>query len=146
RYVGSITKGPAEIQAEYTAHNFVDGSTDLKLPLAGIVVREAQLDGAPAYPSAMPGGGYVVQVKRRGLHKIMVRFLVNLTEQGAEGELRFKVPEVAQSGLILEMPQEARHVQVIQCLGSHRISESAKSTLLEADLGRVKTIQVRWRR
>jgi hypothetical protein len=148
RYGGVVANGAAEFQAEFQAHAFGEEPAVLPVPLDGVELREASLDGAAAYPLALaaPQAGYSVSIKGRGRHSLRLRFNVPLQGTADDPELRIKgVPELVQSQLTLSVPAGAQYLHAVFGQGAERVTADAGATRLEADLGRVKTLQVRWR-
>jgi hypothetical protein len=147
RYEGAIANGVADFQAEFQAYCFTNEASGLTLPLGGVELREAVLDGNAAYPTTVspPQNGYVLRVQGRGAHTVRVHFTVRIPGLGEDRDLRFTIPELVQSQLTLLAPEGARYLQVIFGRGAQRISPDPKGVRVEADLGRVSTLQVHWR-
>jgi hypothetical protein len=147
RYEGRVVRGVAEFEAEFQAHCFGEEAS-LTVPLAGVELLDALLDGAVAYPVALTPQqvGYAFPVKGRGSHTLRLRFSVRLPAGGDERELRFGVPELLASRLTLTAPGEVQYLHAVGGRGAQRVAAGASGTRLEADLGRVGTVQVRWRR
>jgi hypothetical protein len=146
-YEGSAASGSADLKAVFQAYCFGDEPVPLVLPLWGVELRAALLDGAAAYPVTLPApqSGYTLRLKGPGVHKIELQFTVRLAA-GREGqELRCTVPELTQSRLRLTVPAGARYLQAVFGRGAQRVTNDAAGVHLEADLGRVNTLQVRWR-
>jgi hypothetical protein len=147
RYEGRLNNGAAEFQAEFAAYSFVDGTSVLTLPLDGIELQEALLDGRPAYPvAALPAqSGLSMKVIGRGHHKVQLRFSVRLSVDSDNRDLHFAIPEVAQSQLILTVPDGAKYLHNVFGRGAQRLTHDGKGITLRADLGRVNAVQVQWR-
>src|SRR5262249_54826400 len=60
-------------------------------------------------------------------------------------ELRFNIPDLLQNRLVLRASSGARDLQVVMGTGAQHVWADGRTTLLEADLGRVKNVFVRWR-
>jgi hypothetical protein len=73
-----------------------------------------------------------------------LRFAVRVGGTGDDRELRFTIPELAQSQLLLIAPAGAKYLQDVLGQGAQRVTPDAKGVHLEADLGRPKAVQVRW--
>src|SRR5262249_29690079 len=147
RYDGRVVRGVAEFEAEFQAHCFGEEGT-LTVPLAGVELLDALLDGAAAYPVALAPQqvGYALPVKGRGSPPLRLRFSVRLSAGGDERELRFGVPELLASRLTLTVPGDAQYLHAVGGRGAQRVVADAAGTRLEADLGRVGSVQARWRR
>src|SRR5439155_18079868 len=121
-----------------------DEPPPLVLPLTGVQLRDAKLDGAPAFPRAA-GDRYAVAVRGRGPHTLEVAFAAPCPGPGDDRELRFGVPEVAASRLTLTAPAGATHLQALSWRGAQRVETDDGGPRLDVDLGRVNVVHVRWR-
>src|SRR5262249_53493510 len=147
RYEGKVTPARAEFQADLHAYAFQEQAAPLTLPFGGSDLQEVQLDGQPAYPVTLapPQAGYSVRVKGRGLHKVQLRFSVALPETTEDLELRCIIPELALSHLQLTLPASASYASALFCKGGQHVEVDGAGVHVEADLGRVNMLQVRWR-
>lgn len=146
-YEGRVVADSAQFEATFRVHNFAPDEeiTRLTLPLAGIQLQEALLDGAAAFPRAVraPVEGYVLEVKGHGMHTVVLRFAVPVSGSVGERELRCTIPELAQSRLVLGLPSGTRFVDTP---GGHGLQTIAgEPPQLQTDLGRTATLHVRWR-
>lgn len=146
-YEGTVAGGSADFQASFHIHCFAEERTTLALPLGGVELQEALLDGSPAYPEALPApqNGYALKVQGRGAHTVSVHFVARIPGSGEEQDLRFTIPELAQSQVTLRAPPGARYLQAVFCRGAQHITSAPTGVRLEADLGRVGTFHVHWR-
>jgi hypothetical protein len=147
-YEGRADNQTAQIEARFPVHCFNDEPTSLFLPLANVQLLDALLDGAAAHPVAvrLPRDGYTIDIKGKGSHSITVRFAVPLPGTTEDRELRFGIPELPRSRLALDVPAGAGYLMVVEARGTQRVTVDERSTHLEADLGAVGSIRVRWRR
>jgi hypothetical protein len=145
-YEGTVANGSAEFTAVMRSLSFTAEPCTLKLPFGGIELQEAFLDGAIAYPEALPlpQAGYSLRLTGKGPHTIRLRFTVPVAQTGEDHELRFAIPELVQSQLRLTAPAAAKYLQDVQGQGAQRLRSDSKSVHLEVDLGRAKVVQVRW--
>src|SRR5262249_49877731 len=60
-------------------------------------------------------------------------------------ELRFGVPEVPSARLVFVAAGPPRQLQAVGRVGSQKLSAEKNPATLEADIGGVKAVQVRWR-
>jgi hypothetical protein len=144
RYDGTVVGGQARFTAVLRLHSFADDPPPLPLPLTGVQLREAKLDGAPAFLRAA-GDRYLVPVRGRGPHTLEVAFAAPCPAAGDDRELRFGVPEVPTSHLALTGPAGATRLQALSWRGAQRVDEDGGRPRLDADLGRVGAVHVRWR-
>jgi hypothetical protein len=147
-YEGRADNQTAQLEARFVVHSFSDDATSVLLPLSNVQLVDALLDGAAAHPVAvrLPREGYTVDVKGRGTHSIVVRFSAPLPGAAEDRELRLGIPELARSRLSLEVPAGAGYLQAIEARGAQRVSAGDRGTRLEADLGALSSVRVRWRR
>jgi hypothetical protein len=147
KYEGTVANGTADFQAEFQVHCFTEDRALLALPLAGVELQEAFLDGSAAYPAALaaPQTGYGIALEGRGLHTIRIHFLARLVGTGEDREVRFSIPELAQNQLSFLAPVTARYLRALSGRGAQQIHADPKGVRLEADLGRLATLAVHWR-
>jgi hypothetical protein len=147
RYQGTFKGSTAEFQAELECYNFAGKST-LFIPLDGVDLKDgAFLDGQPVFPVAVqaPQPGYALPLAAKGFHKLNLEFSVRLTGAGPNKELRFSIPQLAQSHLELTLPKTFQEVQAGNALGEQRLTPKGDMQTLHAQVGRENTVQVRWR-
>ncbi len=155
RYTGTADGVIADVRAEYQVYNPSDGIASLVLPLPGVRLRKALLDGAPvtlthrrAIPPRFPEV-YLVEVAGQGFHRLTLRFAVDVNARGEELDVRWNIPEVIQTRLDFEISGPATFARAVAHWGTFVTSgvksSSSPMTRLEADLGRVTNIHLRWR-
>ncbi|MBY0522421.1 MAG: hypothetical protein K2R98_03445 [Gemmataceae bacterium] len=147
-YEGKADHQNAQFEARFQVHCFSEEASTLLLPLGGVQLTEALLDGAATHPVAVrpPREGYSIEVKGRGSHSVLVRFSVPLAATGDDRDVRFTIPELPRNRLLLDVPPGAGYLQVAEVRGAQRVISDDKTARLEADLGAVGTVRVRWRR
>jgi hypothetical protein len=146
-YEGKVDGRTVNFEARFDIHAFADEPAALTVPLGGVQVAEALLDGAPANPVALKTGkeGFTLDIRGRGSHSLVVRFTVPLPG-GDEREFRINVPELPRSRLTLEVPAPAGHLHAVDAHGAQRVTVQNQVARLEADLGAVGLVRVRWRK
>src|SRR5262249_2648836 len=142
-YEGRVSGGLARLKATLDVSCFTDGPAVLALPLTGVQLGEALLDGAAALPRA-EGDRYQVPVQGRGSPSLELAFTVPCPDVGDDRELRFGIPESLLSRLTLVAPAGATHLQTLAWRGAQTVAEEAGRPRLDVDLGRVGTVHVRW--
>jgi hypothetical protein len=147
RYEGRIDNLTAQFEAHFRVHNFAadEQLSPLTLPLGGVQLQEALLDGAAASPRTLPGArpGFLINVKGRGGHVVVLRFTVPVSELAEDRELRFAIPGLVQSQLVLDLPAGARYADTVGGVGAQSLKRDPLQ--LSADLGRAAALHVRWR-
>jgi hypothetical protein len=159
QYEGTVNGVQAEIKAEYRVRCFADQPSVLNLPLSSsqpnepLQLKEALVDGAPAYPDALkaPQTGYAIKLKDRGVHVVMLRFSVP-TGSDEERNVRVNIPEVHQSRVQFEAPAGARYLHSVVGRGRQTTTPELapnapadRPLRLEVDLGRNTLLHLRWR-
>lgn len=142
-YTGQIDGQTARLQGRFEIECFAEGPAVLSLPLTGVVLRDALLDGVPAYPRAA-GDRYTVVVNGRGRHVLELNLQAPVGGTAEDKEIRFGGPEVLQSALTLDLPAGARLPHAVGRRGAQTVTDAGGRPRLEADLGRTAGILVRW--
>jgi hypothetical protein len=153
-YEGTATAAGVDFQAEFSVYCLGPEAATVTLPLGGVQLREALCDGAAAQLQhftrpgvAAPLEGYTLEVKGKGLHTVRMRFTVSVTAKGDDRDLKFTIPELAQSRLTLTTPATTHHLQVLGYRGALRPTPGTngqQGSHVEIDLGRIGAIHARW--
>jgi hypothetical protein len=144
-YDGRADETVARFTAKFTAVALDDGEPVAALPLADARLERVRVNGKPAHPTAVRPDLYTVPLPGRGRHEIEVAFAVPVGLAGPEREVRFGVPEVPASRLTFAAPGSARQVLVTGRVGGRQLSTDPNAVRVEADLGGVRAVQLRWR-
>lgn len=144
-YVGRVEEGFARVVASYVVYAFRDGETTIDLPLSEARLERAMVDGKPALPVVAKADLYTVTVAGRGRHEIEVRFAVPVATTGPEREVRFGVPEAPDSRIHFAAPTSARQLLVVGRQGDQKTTNEKDAVRLEAGLGAIRTVHLRWR-
>lgn len=142
-YEGRIVDETAEFDAQFVLQSFGEKPASFVLPLSGIQLREALLNGKPAYPKAA-GERYIFEVSGAGRHTLSIRFIVP-TSGVVEREVRFAIPELAFGTLAFETPVGSSDLQALTARGMQRVEPRPNGLRLHADLGRTASVLLRWR-
>jgi hypothetical protein len=147
-YTGEVRNGEdlARFEARLSAQSFGDDQAELPLPLAEVQLDDLFLDGKPVTPAALTGQlGYRVKIEGPpGPHVLTGHFRVPVRARGDDRELRFVAPRLAQSRLVLTVPDGSRYLRGLARQG--KASLDARGTRLEVELGRVGApLQFAWR-
>jgi hypothetical protein len=165
RYDGKVVDTHAEFRAEWTAFNPGEEPARLVIPLGGVKLEEARLDGAPAQPVHVTDGeagahkpqngalareAYAIDLKGKGAHSVQFRFVATVQGAGEVRDLQIRIPELTQNRLTFTAPAGAEFLyapgsrgrQLVTPLGD---SKAVKGLRLETDLGQTNSIHVRWR-
>jgi hypothetical protein len=150
-YEGRLLGEEAEFEAKLLVQSFEDNPVTLALPFTDVRLQgDAMLDGARAFLVAAPPGqpGLVLKVEKPGAHVLVLHFRASVTANGAERELRFRVPRAPQSQLALAVPAGATSFQALVrqgSLGTQAAPAGTTGTRYAIELGRVDAPLVcRW--
>jgi hypothetical protein len=148
-YRGEVAGVAATFDAAFEAFSPAEGPAPLTLTLDGVYLEgDVLVDGARALPAALPAPqpGFAVPLQGAGRHKVELRFVVSVTEEGGGRAVRFGAPRAIQSHLHLTLPPTATAVQALVKHGEQQVTAGAGgSVVLDAELGRVAApLHVRW--
>jgi hypothetical protein len=137
----------AQLEAVFQAHSFTPDAAPLTLPLGGVQVEDALVDGVrvlPTLPGGAAGAGYNVRLEGAGPHVVSVSFRVPVQSANGDCDLQFSVPRLAQNRLTLTVPEGALYLQALVKQGARKLEENGRQ--LEVELGRVAApLHFRWR-
>ncbi|HEV8062209.1 MAG TPA: hypothetical protein VGP68_20185 [Gemmataceae bacterium] len=147
RYQATASEGAVECDADFVVYCPSKGPTDYMLSLGSVELREALCDLQPAFPMAAPAGqtGYVVRLSGAGRHRLRLRFAAPTIIVGPERDCRIAIPSTVCAHLDFRAPQGSRRLQAVLAAGSQQVTPEAGGVRLLADLGRIPTLQIRWR-
>lgn len=151
-YDATVSAGTVEFRARFQAYSLAEGTASLLLPLGGIRVREARCDGTecPLAIPEPPREGYEVSLPGRGHHEVEVYFAAPIQQPGGEREILVGVPQLAQSRLTVSAADGSRPMYAVTCRGVQSATpatavRAGSQMRLEADLGAIALLHVRWR-
>src|SRR5262249_22485799 len=98
-YAGRPDGPTARFRARFRIFAFSPGPTTLPVPITGIRVRSATLDGADPADLQPVTDGLRVPVSGSGPHTLELEFTAAVVDTGTEREVKFSVPEVLASTL-----------------------------------------------
>ncbi len=142
-YDGRVEDGLARVTAAFTVQAFGAGEQAVQLPLADVRLERVTVNGRPANPATGGAGKYAVPLPGPGRHAVEVRFAAPVSGTGAEREVKFGVPEVPDARLAFAAPPAGRQVQATGRFGEQKAG--ADPARIDADLGAVRGLAVRWR-
>lgn len=117
-------------------------STDFAIPFVGSALRGITVDGSPGLPRT-EREVIVVPMRGKGIHELQFSFSTPI-QHGELASLRIPISESARCRLTFQAPKDARHVQALSCRGQQRALSDSDRQRIEADLGPVKSIYLRW--
>jgi hypothetical protein len=144
---GQAAEAFAQFEAVFQVHSFTPEAAPLTLPLGGVQVEDALVDGVRVLPTLAGGAagpGYSVRLEGAGAHVVTVSFRVPVQIANGDHDLQFSVPRLAQNRLTLTVPEGARYLQALVKQGSKKLDAAGRQ--LEVELGRVAApLHFRWR-
>lgn len=144
-YEGSFVRETTIFEARYQVFCPVDGG-ELILPVAGIRLRTATLNGLDIYPQrGSDGENLVVRFPSPGDHALTLRYEASVIGTGSDREVRFSIPELPRSRLVFRIPSEFQQLDVVSWRGERIRRDDNTQQTLEADLGRTTQLNLRWR-
>jgi hypothetical protein len=117
----------------------------LEIPFGGIRIERALLDGAPAFLDGSKGDRYSITLAKAGRQSLQLRFSVPVTAAGSIREVRFGVPDIPCCKVGVVVGKRVRQVDVSTRRGGQAATHDGSNTLVEADHGGGKLVQIRWR-
>jgi hypothetical protein len=145
RYSGSLGDGIADLKAEFRAYCFTAEPAVVWLPLTGVELQEASLDGKPAYPETPdPARGFRLPISGKGHHSIECRFTAAAARTIQAKDLRIGIPELPDSRVTLTFSKQAIFPLAVQARGAQHVDSTSLGVKLSADLGRLNNLHVRW--
>ncbi len=147
RYRATASEGVVEIEADLAVYCPRKGPTDYPLALGNVELREVLCDLQPAFPTPAAAGqtGYVVRLSGMGRHRLRLRFAAPANAVGPERDCRIAIPSTVFAQLDFLAPPGSRRLQAVLAAGSQQVAPEADGVRLLADLGRIPTLQIRWR-
>jgi hypothetical protein len=156
-YEGRITDGTARITASFVVEVRKTSTVELTVPLLGVRLEQALLDGEPVLVgpqvgTILPGegeqraqGGLVVPLTGEGRHRLALTFQVPIRSERGIQEVRFGIPPVCVSRCRVMLPGDGIDAHLVGIRGRQRVgTREGKQASIEADLGRVSEFHLRW--
>ncbi|AMV23089.1 hypothetical protein VT84_01665 [Gemmata sp. SH-PL17] len=134
----------AKVTARFVVHALRSSDNVVPLPLGDARLERVTVGGAPAFP-VVRADGYAVPLPGSGRHEIEARFAVTATVSGSEREVRFSVPEIADTKLSAVLPGTAAQPHAAGRIGRQVVARAGENATVEAELGAVRSVQLRWR-
>jgi hypothetical protein len=143
-YAGSVASDRVIVAIDFEIESFTPAAARLSLPLSGLVVRSAELDGKPCLLE--PGSqGLALEVPGAGLHKLRVDAVLALDAGASEGSFELKIPPTPAAKLNIELPPDIT-MELEPATASIEWIKETQRQHLRAELGAVDRLTARWRR
>ena len=117
----------------------------LALPLAGVRLEKATLDGRDAFPDAGQPDRYLVAIRGAGRHELIASFAVPVQSAGIDRDAKFGAPDLPIARVSFAAGLRGRQLDVPSRRGGQSLRVSADGLRVEADHGGGRTMQLHWR-
>jgi hypothetical protein len=144
-YRGEVADGVAIFDATLKVTITRDGPQNFTIPLAGIRLERATVDGTDTFLDAAKPDRYTVSLRGQSTHTIGLRFAVIPSITGSIHEVRFTGPEVPACSVKFRIGAKSSQPDVISRRGRQTIQTDTNSTTVAADHGGDRTVSIRWR-
>jgi hypothetical protein len=143
-YTGRLGSDRLDLQIEFELENPAEGPATCTLPLPGLLVQSAELDGRPC--TLRPeGDGLAVEIRDTGGHRLRLAGVVPIAGPADAGAVELVIPPVPASRLDLEAPPDVT-VELQPPAPHMTLDATAPSRRLQADLGAIARLPLNWRR
>jgi hypothetical protein len=131
--------------ARLMVYHASDSPGTLPLRLDEVRLIAAELDDKELFPEVgSDRKTYEFPISGRGMHTLIVRF-TSLTIGGPDHESRLTLSEFPICSATVEFPPGSTEMQFMASRGVQRADMGRHAPRLEADLGRIGVVQLRWR-
>lgn len=147
RYEGTIKNQVLRLKVVMEVQVLADTLwTPITLPFSGLPMLSAQLNDKPAMILSPGGehGGYVVLVKGRGVHRLVLQFAGSVYRVSQGYEWKMQVPSTPQTQLDLQWDGGEWQVHLFGQAVTLSTTKSATSSRLETSVGPRRLLEVRW--
>jgi hypothetical protein len=134
----------ATVTARLIVHAFAPQENTITLTLSDVRLERVAVNGRVAFPTTNRPESYSIPLPGPGRHDMELRFATSIVTTGSEREIRFGIPEVPRCRVVASLTKNARQPQLINRWG-RQITTTDTHSRLEADLGAVKAVHLRWR-
>lgn len=127
---GRAVRSLAPVTGRLVLNNLTTAPTRIRLPIQGVAIRSAMLDGSPAILDSQEAGALVITLPKAGASVLDLQFEVPVDRTGPAGRFRWESSPVPAGLLSLKLPKvdPAPEVRV----GGNKVS--AKSPAEDAGL------------
>ncbi|MBI1348332.1 hypothetical protein GC163_18815 [bacterium] len=131
------------VRARYTILSYVDGQEPVALPVQGVIVKSASLNGQPAalITSATP---WTILIPAPGMHVLDLDFDVPFTPQGTAGTFGLKIDPTPAARFDFQLPAPALSVRVNGSTSAYRRVTQDDTTHIEFPVDAGGELQVSW--
>ncbi len=133
------------VKAKYALTAVGPDEHALAIPLAGIRLEKATLDGREAFPDASKPDRYTIPIRGAGAHDLILEFAISVQASGIDREAKFVAPDIPVAHLGFAAGLRGRQLDVPTRSGGQSFRLTTAGVRVEAELGGGKIVQLRWR-
>jgi len=144
-YDGLAAGEAVNVRAKFQIFSSNAEEQTLALPLVGVRLEKAALDGRDAFPDAGQPDRYLVAIRGAGRHELTVSFAVPVQSAGIERDAKFGAPDLPNVRVSFAAGLRGRQLEVPSRLGGQSLRVSTDGLRVETDHGGGRTIRLHWR-
>ncbi len=133
------------VKVKYAVHSTVAEERMLAIPLAGVRLEKALLDGKEAFPDAAKPDRFLVPIRGAGPHELTLQFAVAVQTAGLDREAKFAAPDLPVTHVGFAAGLGGRQIDVLSRSGGQTLGLSTSGLRVEAEHGGGRAIHLRWR-
>jgi len=139
----SESDGIVPVAARLAIRSYVDGQWTVALPLRGVALTEATLNGQPAAVRVGESGLQLV-VPKAGLHVLDLKFSVPAKLSGTAGSFALSLLPTPAAKLSFTLPQPKDSVRVNGSTSAYRRITQGERTFIEMPVDKGGDLQISW--
>lgn len=140
-----VAQSTATFEAKFSVWSPTASEGTLLLPLSGVRLKTATLDGRPAFPEADAKNRYTLTVPGAGFHTVRMTFDVPVMTSGSDCDVQFGVPDVPCTRVNFTSANGSGFLDVNSRRGLQRPSAITGRPHVDADHGGGRAVVIRWR-
>ena len=134
-----------DVQAKYLIHSQKAFEQSLMLPLSGVRLQKATLDGREAFPDAVAADRLRIPVTGVGHHELILQFAVPVQSAGIDRDAKFNGPDLPVSRVGFAAGLRGRQLDVLSRKGGRSLRVGANGLAVDAEHGSGRTVHLHWR-
>lgn len=134
-----------DVTAKYQIHSQKAGEQTVALPLSGVRLSKATLDGREAFPDAGAPDRFQIPIRGSGSHELIVQFSVPVQSAGTDRDVKFSAPDVPVSRVGFAAGLRGRQLDVPSRAGGQALRIGVDGLRVEAEHGMGRAIHLHWR-
>ncbi|MCS7021716.1 MAG: hypothetical protein NZU63_07815 [Gemmataceae bacterium] len=143
-YEVTLSEATAQVDARWVVHVLEGTEPTFLLPLGDARLEAVRIHDVAAYPSVVRPGLYAIPLPGKGRQEIHARFVVAISGN-ADRELRWGIPECPRTTLVVLAQSPLHQLFIPSRLGRLQIAQAKHPWRMQAEVGSVRQIILRWR-